>query len=94
MTIDFTDWATEILQRTHAAARRLNPDVNIRLHRSGGGLEFSLTDERHEGDAHVARSGFELWVEPGLEGTVDVVEPHDRLILRPPEDRARSAKSH
>jgi hypothetical protein len=94
MTIDFTDWATEILQRTHAAARRLNPDATVRLHRSGGGVEFSLTDERHEADAHVARSGFELWVEPGLEGTVDVVEPHDRLILRPPDDRARSVKSH
>lgn len=94
MTIDFTDWATEILQRTHAAARRLNPDATVRLHRSGGGVEFSLTDERHEGDAHVAQSGFELWVEPGLEGTVDVVEPHDRLILRPPGDPARSVKSH
>lgn len=57
-------------------------------------MEFSLTDERHEGDAHVAESGFELWVELGLEGTVDVVEPHDRLILRPPGDQARSVKSH
>jgi hypothetical protein len=94
MTIEFTDWATEILQRTHAAARRLNPDATVRLHRSGDGVGFSLTDERHEGDAHVAESGFELWVEPGLEGTVDVVEPHDRLILRPPGDAVRSVKSH
>lgn len=94
MTIEFTDWATEILQRTHAAARRLNPGATVRLHRSGDGVAFSLTDERHEGDAHVAESGFELWVEPGLEGTVDVVEPHDRLILRPPGDPARSVKSH
>ena len=94
MTIEFTDWATEILRRTHAAARRLNPDATVRLHRRGDGVEFSLTDERHEGDAHVAESGFELWVEPGLEGTVDVVEPHDRLILRPPGEPARSVKSH
>lgn len=94
MTLYFTDWATEILRRTHTAARRLNPDATVRLHGRGDGVEFSLTDERHEGDALVAESGFELWVEPGLEGTVDVVEPHDRLILRPPGDPARSVKSH
>jgi hypothetical protein len=94
MTIEFTDWATEILQRTHAAARRLNPDATVRLHHRGDGVVFSLTDERHEGDAHVAENGFELWVEPGLEGTVDDVEPHDRLILRPPGDPARSVKAH
>ena len=94
VTLDFTDWAAEILQRTHTAARRLNPDATVRLQRKGDGVEFSLTDERHEGDAHVAESGFELWVEPDLEGTVDVVEPHDRLILRPPGDPARSVKSH
>jgi hypothetical protein len=94
VTIAFTDWATEILQRTHAAARRFNPDVTVRLHRRGEGVEFSLTDERHDGDAHVVERGFELWVEPGLEGTVDVVEPHDQLILRPPGDPARSVRSH
>jgi ATP-dependent Clp protease adapter protein ClpS len=94
VTIAFTDWAIEILQRTHSAARRLNPDVTVRLHRSGEGVEFSLTDEHHEGDAHVTQNGFELWVQAGLEGTVDVVEPHDRLILRPPGDPSRSVKSH
>jgi hypothetical protein len=93
VTIEFTDWATDILQRTHAAARRLNPDATVRLHRRGAGVEFSLTDERHEGDVHVAERGFELWVESGLEGTVDVVEPHDQLILRPPGDLVRSVKS-
>jgi hypothetical protein len=94
VTIEFTDWATEILQRTHTAARRLNADATVRLHRTGDRVEFSLTDERYDGDAHVAERGFELWVEPGLEGTVDVVEPHDQLILRPPGDPSRSVKSH
>jgi hypothetical protein len=92
--LDFTDWARDILQRTHVAARRFNPDATVRLQRSNGGVEFALTDERHEGDELVSRDGFELWVEPGLEGTVDVVEPHDRLILRPPGDAERSARAH
>lgn len=92
--LEFTSWATEILQRTHTAARRFNPDATVRLRRSGGGVEFALTDERHDGDELVSGDGFELWVEPGLDGTVDVVEPHDQLILRPPGDPQRSVREH
>jgi hypothetical protein len=92
--LEFTEWATQILGRTHAAARRFNPDATVRLHRTEGGVAFALTDERHDGDELVAGEGFELWVEAGLEGTVDVVEPHDRLILRPPGDPERSVRAH
>jgi len=94
MALEFTDWAVDILSRTHTAARRFNPDATVRLQRSGRGVEFALTDERHEGDELVQRNDFELWVEPGLQGTVDVVEPHDQLILRPPGDAERSARAH
>jgi hypothetical protein len=93
MAIAFTAWATDILRRSHTAARHFNPEATVRLHRVGDGLEFSLTDERFEGDELVSGDGFELWVQAGLEGTVDVVEPHDRLILRPAGDPERSARS-
>jgi hypothetical protein len=92
LVLEFTEWATEILRRTHAAARRFNADATVRLRRTPGGIAFDLTDERQAGDRVVTREGFELWVEPGLEGTVDVVEPHDRLILRPPDDPERSVR--
>jgi hypothetical protein len=92
--IGFSEWATEILQRTWQAARRLNPDAMIRLHRTADGVAFDLTDERAETDALVHGDGFELLVEEGLGGTVDVVEPHDRLVLRPPGDTERSVKPH
>jgi hypothetical protein len=88
--IEFTEWAVDILGRTHVAARRFNPEATVRLHRGPGGVAFDLVDEAHDGDDLVRGDGFELWVEAGLEGTVDVVEPHDRLILRPPGDRERS----
>ncbi len=94
MGIRFTEWASEILQRSHAAARRFNPRATVRMHRDGDRVVFTLADEPVEGDELVSGEGFELLVEPGLEGTVDVVEPHDRLILRPPGDRERSARSH
>ena len=94
MALEFTEWADEILRRTHGAARRFNPDATVRLQRTEAGVEFALTDELHEGDTLEGREGFELWVESGLEGTVDVVEPHDRLILRPPGDPERSVRAH
>jgi hypothetical protein len=90
--LEFTEWATEILQRTHAAARRFNPDASVRMHRTADGVAFSLTDERDEGDRLIEGDGFQLWVEDGLEGTVDVVEPHDRLVLRAPGDPDRSVR--
>jgi hypothetical protein len=93
--LTFTDWAIEILSRADAAARRFNPDVRVRIVREpGGGVRFELTDEAEPTDRIVEHpSGFTLLVQEGLEGTVDVVEPHDQLILRAPGDSQRSARA-
>lgn len=90
----FTDWAVEILSRADAAARRFNPDARVRLIReAGGSVRFELTDEAAPDDQAIEHAaGFTLLAERGLEGTVDVVEPHDQLILRPPGDRERSVR--
>jgi hypothetical protein len=91
----FTDWAIEILSRADAAARRFNPDVRVRIVRdAGGGVRFELTDEADPADQILEHpSGFTLLVQEGLEGTVDVVEPHDQLILRTPGDQERSTRA-
>jgi hypothetical protein len=80
--IDFTDWAVRILQRSSEAARRFNPDARLRASRSGDGVRFELTDRAEPGDREVEGDGFVLLVQEGLSGTVDVVEPHDQLVLR------------
>jgi hypothetical protein len=90
--IGFTDWAIEILSKAEEAARRYNPDARIRVVRDGAGVRFDLTDEPEPSDAVVDREGFTLFVQHGLEGVVDVVEPHDRLILRSPGDPERSVR--
>jgi hypothetical protein len=90
--IEFTEWATDILRRSHEAARRFNPDATVRLFRRDGGVAFELTDDRESGDRSVEGEGFELLVEEGLEGIVDVAEPHDQLILRPPGSTERSVR--
>jgi len=83
MTLEFTDWAVQILTRSHEAARRFNPRATVRLFIKGTRIEFALVDEPEPGDEVVEREDFTLYVESGLEGTIDVVEPHDQLVLRP-----------
>jgi hypothetical protein len=89
----FTDWAIEILSRADTAARRFNPDVRVRVVRDAGSVRFELTDEPRPTDQVVEHPfGFTLLAEEGLEGTVDVVEPHDQLVLRVPGDTERSVR--
>lgn len=90
--IEFTEWAVDILQRADSAARRFNPDARVRVRSDGAGVRFELTDEPAEGDRAVQTGGFTLFVEAGIEGVVDVVEPHDRLVLRPPGSTERSVR--
>lgn len=90
--IAFTDWAVDILRRSDEAARRFNPDARVRVLRDAGGIRFELTDEPQPDDLAISDLGFTLFVQAGLEGTVDVVEPHDQLILRPPGDTTRSVR--
>ncbi len=81
--IEITDWARDIVARAHAAATRFNPDAKIRLTRTGSGVEAVLVDAPEPDDARVDAGGVTLYVERGLEGLLDVEEPHDRLVLRP-----------
>jgi hypothetical protein len=83
LVITFTDWATDILLRAHQAATRFNPEANIRLARHGGTVQAVLAEAPESGDEPVDLGGMTLYVERGLDGLVDVEEPHDRLVLRP-----------
>lgn len=83
MTLEFTDWAVEIIGKADVAARRLNPDARVRLARAGAGVQAQLTDGPEDGDAEVLVGAARILVEDGLEGLVDIEEPHDRIVLRP-----------
>lgn len=49
---------------------------------AAGGVRFELADTPSPGDEVVEHEGgFTLFVAAGLSGTVDVVDPHDRLVL-------------
>jgi hypothetical protein len=81
--ISFTDWAKDILTRSQEAATRFNPDARIRLMRTPSGVQALLTDRTEPDDEPLRIGAMTLYVESGLEGLIDVEEPHDRLVLRP-----------
>ena len=83
MTIEFTEWAKDILQRADSGARRLNPDARVRLVRAGATMEAVLVDAPASDDAAFSIGDATIFVERGLQGLVDVEEPHDRLVLKP-----------
>lgn len=82
--IEVTEWAREILERSQAAATRFNPKARIRLARTEAGVQAVLTEEPDPSDEAVTVGPVTVYVERGLEGLLDVEEPHDRLVLRPP----------
>ena len=88
--IEFTEWSTRILRRSFEATRRFDANARIRIARGRDGVEFAIVDGPSAGDRLVDGEGFSVLVEDGLEGVVDVEEPHDRLILRPPGSTERS----
>ena len=83
--VEFTDWARDILGRSQRAAARFNADATIRLARTPAGVQAILAEGPEPGDRPADIDGvITVFVEEGLEGVVDVEEPHDRLVLRPP----------
>jgi len=80
-----------LLRTADEAARRFDPDARIRLVPDGAGVRFELADEPGPDDTIVDHeAGFSLIVGPGLAGTVDVAEPHDRLVLIADDDGANT----
>ena len=83
--IEVTDWARDILTRSQTAARRFDPSTAIRLVRAPGGVEARLADGPEDGDQPVEiADDVVVFAEAGLEGLLDIEEPHDRVVLKPP----------
>jgi hypothetical protein len=92
--VEFTDWAKEILQRADTGARRLNPAARVRLVRSGTAMEAVLTDAPGPEDTVVSIGDSTIFVETGIDGLVDIEEPHDRIVLRPAGSQPNNREDH
>jgi hypothetical protein len=92
--IEVSEWARDILSRSQAAARRFNPDTVIRLVRTGTGVEARLAERAEPGDQKVHAGDTAIFVEAGLEGLIDIEEPHDRIVLKPPGSSPNLREPH
>jgi len=92
--LEFSDWAIEILERADSGARRLNPDARIRLVRTDSGMEAVLTDQPAADDARLTAGEATIFVEAGIQGLVDIEEPHDRIVLRPAGSKPNEREPH
>jgi hypothetical protein len=92
--VEFTEWAKQILERADSGARRLNPDARVRLVRSGATMEAVLSDEPASDDSVVAIGEATIFVEQGIDGLVDIEEPHDRIVLRPAGSQPNIREDH
>lgn len=81
--IEVTEWARDILTGSQDAAKRFDPNAKIRLTQTRDGVEAQLAEAPAAGDQALEVEDMTLYVQAGLEGLVDVEEPHDRLVLRP-----------
>ena len=92
--IEFTDWARDILQRAQQAATRFDPLARVRLASTGSGVEAVLVHEAEPGDQEADAGGVLVFVQQGLDGLVDIEEPHDRLVLRPAGSTPHARENH
>jgi hypothetical protein len=92
--IEFTDWAIDILQRAQSAAARFDPKARVRLARTAAGVEAMLVHDPEPEDTEVPAGDIAIFLEEGLQGLVDIEEPHDRLVLRPTGSTPNPRGSH
>jgi hypothetical protein len=92
--IEVTEWARDILGRSQAAAVRFNPGTVIRLVRTADGVEARLADGPEPTDQPVEAGDAKVFAEDGLEGVLDIEEPHDRIVLKPPGSPANQRAQH
>jgi hypothetical protein len=78
--IEVTERAAAVVAQAEAAARRFNPEVRVRLVRADGRVQFAFTDEPIDDDDEVPCEAAVLYVEKGLEGTLDTGD-HNAPVL-------------
>jgi hypothetical protein len=76
----FTDRARDALESFHIAAVRWNPDVRLRLVRTGTELRPELADAPEQGDETITVGTLSVFVESGVDGVVDAGE-HNVLTI-------------
>jgi hypothetical protein len=57
-------------------------------------MEAVLSDAPDKGDAVVSIGDATIFIEQGIDGLVDIEEPHDRIVLRPAGSQPNIREDH
>ena len=79
--IEVTERAATAVAQAEAAARRFNPEVRVRLVRADAGVRFEFTDEPPDGDDTVPCEAATLYIQPGLDGTLDTGDHNVPVLI-------------
>ena len=80
--MQISEGAATVLERAHDAAVRFNPSIKVRVHRLGDRIEVGFTDHPSPGDDVVTTGDIVVFVQSGISGILEAVQPHDRLTVR------------
>lgn len=80
--LQISEGAVTILERAHDAAVRFNPGVKVRVQRVGVRIEVGFADHPSPGDDVVAIGDIIVFVQSGISGVLEAIQPHDHLAVR------------
>lgn len=80
--LQITESAATVLERAHDAAVRFNPAVKVRVHRLGDRIDVGFADHPEPGDDVVTVGDIIVFVQSGITGILEAVQPHDHLAVR------------
>jgi hypothetical protein len=81
--VTLTERAREALRTSLIAARRIDPEANLRIARHGGGVWAVFAAEPDPTDQLVDVGEIVIGVEAGIAGTVDVGEHNELTVVGP-----------
>jgi hypothetical protein len=81
--VTLTERAREALRTSLIAARRIDPEANLRIVRHDGGVWAVFAAEADPADQLVDLGEIVIGVEPGIAGTIDVGEHNELTVVGP-----------
>jgi hypothetical protein len=81
--VTLTERAREALVTSYVAARRIDPEANLRIERHAGGVWAVFAAEADPADQLVDLGEMVIGVEAGIAGTIDVGEHNELTVVGP-----------
>jgi hypothetical protein len=81
--LTLTERAREVLRTSLIAARRIDPEANLRIVRHDGGVRAVFAGEAEPADRLVDLGEIVIGVEAGIDGVLDAGEHNELTLVTP-----------